>query len=418
MGKWNKGTIATTCQNLDKLRIPISGTERSSIQGDIPYYGANGQVGYIDDFIFDEPLILIAEDGGNFEQYETRPIAYRINGKSWVNNHAHILRALPAYDQDYIFYSLEHKNVLYYIAGGTRSKLTQKELSKIEIVYPEDIKEQRKIAQILTTLDEAISKTKAIIEKYKAIKEGLMQDLLANGIDENGVIRSPKTHKYKDSPLGKIPVEWECVPFETVIEKLYDYRGRTPKKLGMEWGGDIPALSASNVCMGEIDFNKQTNFGSEKLYRKWMSQGDIHKDYIAFTMEAPLGNVALVPEERKYILSQRTIVFNCKQDICKNRYLYYYLASDSFQSYLQKYNSGTTAKGIQRKQLYKMFIVYPSKTREQEDIYRALEHIDSCLANAKKHLIKHQAIKTGLMQDLLTHKVSVEPLLERSVENE
>lgn len=170
--------------------------------------------------------------------------------------------------------------------------------------------------------------------------------------------------------------------------------------------------------MGEIDFNKQTNYGSEKLYRKWMSQGDIHKDYIAFTMEAPLGNVALVPEERKYILSQRTIVFNCKQDICKNRYLYYYLASDSFQSYLQKYNSGTTAKGIQRKQLYKMFIVYPSKTREQEDIYRALEHIDSCLANAKKHLIKHQAIKTGLMQDLLTHKVPVDPLVERSVENE
>ena len=209
MGKWSKGTIATTCQNLDRLRIPISGTERSTIQGDIPYYGANGQVGYIDDYLFDEPLILIAEDGGNFEQYESRPIAYKISGKSWVNNHAHILKALPNYDQDYIFYSLEHANVLYYIAGGTRSKLTQKELSKIEIIYPEDIKEQHKIAKILATIDEAIDKTKTIIEKYKAVKEGLMQDLLANGIDENGVIRSPKTHKYKDSPFGKIPVEFE-----------------------------------------------------------------------------------------------------------------------------------------------------------------------------------------------------------------
>ena len=302
--------------------------------------------------------------------------------------------------------------------GSTFLAVNKKDIEEMLLNCPTDLLEQEKISRILQTLDSSIIKTKAIIEKYQSIKEGLLQDLLANGIDENGVIRSPKTHKYKDSPLGKIPVEWECVPFETVIEKLYDYRGRTPKKLGMEWGGDIPALSASNVCMGEIDFNKQTNYGSEKLYRKWMSQGDIHKDYIAFTMEAPLGNVALVPEERKYILSQRTIVFNCKQDICKNRYLYYYLASDSFQSYLQKYNSGTTAKGIQRKQLYKMFIVYPSKTREQEDIYRALKHIDSCLANAKKHLIKHQAIKTGLMQDLLTHKVPVDPLLERSVENE
>lgn len=388
MGKWNKGTIATTCQNLDKLRIPISGTERSSIQGDIPYYGANGQVGYIDDFIFDEPLILIAEDGGNFEQYETRPIAYRINGKSWVNNHAHILRALPAYDQDYIFYSLEHKNVLYYIAGGTRSKLTQKELSKIEIVYPEDIKEQRKIAQILTTLDEAISKTKAIIEKYKAIKEGLMQDLLANGIDENGVIRSPKTHKYKDSPLGKIPVEWEAKRIKNVMP--------------LQRGFDLP-----NEKIKEGQYPVACSNGIVGYHNHFTTQGPC----VWTGRSGTIGNV--------FFSLQNTWVHNTSlwvTNFNKNnpKFIYYLLTHFN----LKKYAAGTGVPTLNRNDLHSEFVKVPSDIAEQSKIVERLESIDSLLEHEQKILLKLKRKKTGLMQDLLTHKVSVYRLLERSVENE
>ena len=98
-----------------RKRIPVNGEDRDRRSGDIPYYGANGLQGYIDDFIFDEPLILIAEDGGRFDEYLSRPIAYRIAGKSWVNNHAHLLRAKDGFCQDAVFYCLEHKDIQEFI---------------------------------------------------------------------------------------------------------------------------------------------------------------------------------------------------------------------------------------------------------------------------------------------------------------
>ncbi|MDD3231565.1 MAG: restriction endonuclease subunit S, partial [Oscillospiraceae bacterium] len=178
--------------------------------------------------------------------------------------------------------------------GTAQPNLSADSVMKYTILMPNNIKEQQKIAEILKTVDTAIEKTRALIEKYKNIKAGLMQDLLTNGIDEHGNIRSPKTHEYKDSPFGEIPVEWDCIEFSAAIAHCFDYRGRTPKKLGMDWGGDIPALSANNVCMGYIDLEKPTYFGSESLYRKWMHHGDIQYGDIVFTMEAPLGNVAKI----------------------------------------------------------------------------------------------------------------------------
>ncbi len=125
--------IGDCCDILDNRRVPVNEEERSSRLGPVPYYGANGVQGCIDDFLFDEPLILMAEDGGNFEQFATRPIAYQISGKSWVNNHAHVLRASNGFDQQYIFYCLEHKDITPFIKGGTRSKLNQFELRQIEV---------------------------------------------------------------------------------------------------------------------------------------------------------------------------------------------------------------------------------------------------------------------------------------------
>ena len=82
MNKWDIVAIDECCEILDYLRVPINDEQRQKMQGNVPYYGANGIQGYINQFIFDEDLILIAEDGGNFEQYETRPIAYKISGKT------------------------------------------------------------------------------------------------------------------------------------------------------------------------------------------------------------------------------------------------------------------------------------------------------------------------------------------------
>lgn len=110
------------CEILDSMRIPITASERKS--GPYPYYGANGIQDYVADYIFDDELVLLAEDGGNFGS-KTRPIAYRVSGKCWVNNHAHVLKPKEDFNVDYLCYSLMFYNTDGLVNGATRQKLTQ-----------------------------------------------------------------------------------------------------------------------------------------------------------------------------------------------------------------------------------------------------------------------------------------------------
>ncbi|OLS24549.1 MAG: Type-1 restriction enzyme MjaXIP specificity protein [Candidatus Heimdallarchaeota archaeon LC_2] len=176
---WEKSTIDEACNILDSKRIPINSKERAKIKGKIPYYGANGVVDFINKHIFDEDLILLAEDGGNFDQFASRPIAYKISGKSWVNNHAHVLKSKYNWNQDWIFYNIVHKNIKPYINPGTRAKLNQSDLRKIPILKP-PLTEQIEIASILASMDKQIKSIESLIEIKIIMKKHLLNHLLSN----------------------------------------------------------------------------------------------------------------------------------------------------------------------------------------------------------------------------------------------
>ncbi len=178
-GKWEVSTIENIAINLDNLRVPLNENQRSKMKGDIPYCGANGIVGYVNDYVIDDDILLMAEDGGYFDEYATRPIVYRMIGKCWVNNHAHILKSKNGFNQDYLFYSLVHKDITKFLTSGTRAKLNKSEMYKIEVFAPKDIKEQQAIAQILSDMDNEIEALKTKLTKTKAIKDGMMSELLS-----------------------------------------------------------------------------------------------------------------------------------------------------------------------------------------------------------------------------------------------
>lgn len=92
---WTETDLGSASVILDNLRVPLSGAQRASRPGPFPYCGANGVLDHIDDYMIDDDVVLLAEDGGNFDQWRTRPIAYRMKGKIWVNNHAHVLNLNP-----------------------------------------------------------------------------------------------------------------------------------------------------------------------------------------------------------------------------------------------------------------------------------------------------------------------------------
>ena len=152
---------------LDNLRRPLNSTQRSKMKGDIPYYGANGMVDTLSDYIFDEDLVLLAEDGGNFHDYLNRPIAYLISGKSWVNNHAHVLRPKKGLRIKWLFYSLVHKDITKYIVGTTRVKLNKGALSNIAIYCPSLEKQDELIAKI----DSIYASEASIIKQIKMAQE-------------------------------------------------------------------------------------------------------------------------------------------------------------------------------------------------------------------------------------------------------
>ncbi len=179
---WEVKRLGDVCEILDNLRKPLNDTERQSMKGDIPYCGANGIVGYVNQYIIDDEIILMAEDGGYFDEYRTRPIAYKMSGKCWVNNHAHILKAKSDFFQDFIYYMLVHKNILDYINGGTRAKLNKGELVEITINIPTSKTEQTLIATILSDMDAEITALEAKLQKYRHIKQGMMQNLLTGKI--------------------------------------------------------------------------------------------------------------------------------------------------------------------------------------------------------------------------------------------
>ncbi len=207
---------------------------------------------------------------------------------------------------------------------------------------------------------------------------------------------------YKQTEAGVIPENWTVMALGTAVERYIDYRGRTPRKLGLSWGGgNILALSANNVQMGRIDLAKEANFGSDELYRRWMTRGPCELGDVLITTEAPLGNIAQVPDSKEYILSQRVLLLKPKEILLRN-FLADFMRGSYFQSRLFQNSSGSTAIGIQRRKLDDIPICFPTNKFEQSDIADALSDADALIESLEQLLVKKRQMKQGAMQELLT----------------
>ena len=214
--------LEESCEILDSRRIPITASNRK--EGPYPYYGANGIQDYVDDYIFDDELVLLAEDGGNFGSKE-RPIAYRVSGKCWVNNHAHVLKPKDGMNVDYLCYSLMFYDTEKLVNGATRQKLTQAMMRKI-LIPKRSISEQKKIVDTLNTIQNSIAKqTKRIKLLDNLIKARFVEMFGLPGTDPFGYGKvklgecceiNPK--KTKNARLAD-GVEVSFVPMSSVSEK-------------------------------------------------------------------------------------------------------------------------------------------------------------------------------------------------------
>ena len=302
--------------------------------------------------------------------------------------------------------SVEVKKQIYkYVEGTTRTALRFNQLKNFIVPLP-PLPEQRKIAQILETVDNAIEKTEKIIEKYKRIKQGLMQDLLTKGIDEKGNIRSEKTHKFKDSPLGRIPEEWEVVRLGDISKVK---RGASPRPI------DDPIF-----------------FTEEGKGRAWVRIEDVVKSnkYLTETRQylSKLGESKSVKVDvGDFVMSicatvGKPIIINipaCIHDgfvVFKNlshkvdRHFLYYLITFKEKEIAKLGQIGT--QGNLNSKIVSDFTIPLPPLSEQKRIAEILTQIDQAIEKEEKYKQKLERLKKGLMEDLLTGKVRVNKLVE------
>jgi type I restriction enzyme, S subunit len=220
---WPQRPLGEVADFLDSRRRPVKEKDRKP--GEYPYFGANGPQGTIDDYLFDEPLILLAEDGGHFGELG-KTIAYRVDGKCWVNNHAHVLRPKVGVDIDYLNRHLERFDVTPFITGTTRGKLTKGAAERIPISLP-PLDEQRRIAAILDKADAIRRKRQEAIQ--------LTEELL----------RSTFLEMFGDPVVNR--KGWPKEPFGNVGELDRGRSRHRPRNAPELLGGSYPLIQTGDI---------------------------------------------------------------------------------------------------------------------------------------------------------------------------
>jgi len=355
--------------------------------------------------------ILIEKSGGSVDKAAGRVVYVDRDFEGTCSNFVEIIRTKKKNNSKFVFY------LLYYLYKiGLVSKYQQRTTGIINFKIKEylneyallpPLPEQRKIAEILETVDSAIEKTDKIIEKYKRIKQGLMQDLLTRGIDENGQIRSEETHKFKDSPLGRIPEEWEVVELADVGRII---TGSTPPTDINEYYGDEYEFISPEDITDRKYINKTAKMLSDLGFK--ISRHLPPKSVCVVCIGSTIGKVALTNSICTTNQQINTIIPNI--EIYNSDAMYYFVLFYA-QNPLIK-DAGLQAVPIVNKGKFSRIQIPLAPLSEQHRISEILSQIDETIEKEQKYKEKLERIKKGLMEDLLTGKVRVNHLIKEGVE--
>lgn len=394
---WEVKELKEVCEVLDSKRKPIK--QEARVKGNIPYYGATGIIDFINDYIFDEEIILVGEDGENLVS-RVLPMAFKVDGKAWVNNHAHVIKP---YDDsvDYITYYLDKIDYSLYITGTAQPKLNQEKLSSIKILIPK-LKEQEKIAQILSNIDMNIKKTEQAIAKYKQVKKGLMDDLLTGKVRIKDGKRFRETNFKNIKGVGEIPWDWEVKKVEDIVsEQVKDGTHHTPKY--KEKG--IPFLRVTDIQTNEIN-TENIKYVSEFEHGELIKRVKPEKGDILYSKNGTIGIAKLVDWNWEFSIFVSLALIKPERKIIEPEYLTQVLNSDLVKKQIKLRAKQGTVTNLHLEEIRELIIVVP-ELKEQNNISKILFNQDTIIFKEEKYLEKLKKLKSGLMEDLLTGKVRV-----------
>jgi type I restriction enzyme S subunit len=357
--------------------------------------------GYSDLWNTIENTITISE-GGNSCGYVNF-----LTTKFWSGGHCYSLLDLDKnLENDFLYQALKGRQslIMDLRVGSGLPNIQQKAIKEFEFLSPESKSEQTQIASILSKVDEAISQTEQLIAKYTRIKTGLMQDLLTKGIDEHGNIRSEATHEFKDSPLGRIPKEWEHLRRYVIITGGYAFKSRDFTEDGLQ------LIRMGNLYNNQLSLNRDPVFLPKDFQFKHpnfvLKNGDLIMSMTGTSGKRDYGFTVQIEIEKPLLLNQRVCKFKCIENRIDKTYLINLLHSEIYLATLYENATGTKQANLNSDNILNIYVPFPSKD-EQKRIGKKFNVTDKSTRYFYQELTKLQSLKTGLMQDLLTGKVRV-----------
>lgn len=396
---WNSKELQEVVKIHNTKRQPLNGREREGHKGSYPYCGANGVVDYIDDYRFDGEYVLIAEDGGYWGKHQ--PSSYIMRGKFWVNNHAHVVSAIPTETTNTFFSNIvNYLNIDPFIGGDARGKLTKAILTQLAIPLP-PLPEQKKIAHILSTVQRAIEAQERIIQTTTELKKALMHKLFTEGL---------RHEPQKQTEIGPVPKSWEVV----ALGEFYQI------KHGFAFDGKFFKPSGEYILMTPGHFHEEGGFRDQGEKTKYFT-GAIPQDYVlakddlvvAMTEQTSglLGSAAFVPEDDRYLHNQRLgLIVDLDTKCLSKDFLFNVFNHPHLRVEVAKTSTGSKVKHTSPTKLRAVKVGIPPTLEEQEEIATALSTTGQKIGVAKNKKAQLQDLFRTLLHELMTAKTRVHEL--------
>ena len=379
-GDWEKTTLGEVVKFSNGKRVPLSETDRQKRQGKYRYYGASGVIDYVDDYLFDGQYILIGEDGANILT-RSSTLAFVVEGKFWVNNHAHIFQSKKG-DNTFLATYLESLNYEKYNSGTAQPKLNLENLKKVIVADPSK-EEQTKIASFLSAVDEKISQLTQKHELLSQYKQGMMEKLFS------------QTIRFKADD-GREFGEWETKS----IKDVADVKGgkRIPK------GYALVTENTGHPYITVSDMNRSYSIDSTNIRYVPLEVVDTIKRYtitdkdIFISVAGTLGIIGKIPTEFNgaNLTENADKLTNLK---CHQNFLIYLLDS----GYLSELIESTATTSAQPKlALYaiEQLEIHIPCLEEQTKIANFLSSIDQKIEVVAQQIEQAKQWKKGLLQQM------------------
>lgn len=400
---WNIRKLKSIITCRDGERVPIDSALRES--GPYPYWGAGNITDYINNYLFDEELVLLGEDGAPFFD-KKRNVAFIVKGKVWVNNHIHVLKADKEVISSYLVHFLNIVDFGCYINGSILNKLTQSNMNRISVAFPSKY-EQQKIANFLDEkvgeFDSVIAKTKETIEDYKKYKQTIITDAVTKGLNPDVEMKESELQW-----VNTIPKHWKENKILHIISiPVIDGPHVSPELVD----NGVPYISADAIENGKINFDRKRGYitkeYSEECNKRYKPQKD---DILVVKLGASTGKMGIVGDDTDFNIWVPLAVVRCKENILP-QYVFYSMESSYFKNEIRNGWTFGTQETLGVKTLEQLKVFVPP-LEEQKEIAEYLDEkcseIDKLIAKKEELLADLESYKKSLIYEYVTGKEEVE----------